>query len=914
MMLALRRARAATNTAPTLGQKEAGNYAMGLVRVHGLEVRIENPKGSIRSGVGRDGTPWSVRMANDYGYIRRTEGADGDGVDVFLGPRLESELVFVVDQVVGGRFDEHKVILGATSEEEARDIYLSNYSPGWRGLGTITALPIAEFKRWLVHHDTTKPMAPARSVVFKALVLKATPRDPGSRGGIGYRTSSGKWRYGRAPLLRDPRVAQGVNNWPAVMAAQIVHVSPGELAHLGARELIAEARRVYFSLAPAQNRADGRTVEFVRSTFKKLRHHAADRSALEVVPALPSLIRAAVPLYDVPDRGGRPELHWRIYLARAVYRGDPVFVRLTTREERGREYLHFYDTLVATEKETLHASPLQLSKPGGRAGAIYLLATIAGAGKRRLPVLKARGPLTARDLGGGRPDLPLLKANPSNPRQLPLFSAGSIKQNPENRLGVDRIGRPHWVAPPEPVRPMRQVRLALGSTAAAASDFKHFPAPGAVDEAGNPIAQPAAWEVSEGEFVEEMARRAVQRAVRNAEGWARRLAEVKPPTRPAKFGLSKYDEARLNVEHWTKRAEELRQRGVSDKEREKYREEYLQTVKKAISSGKPVPVAVIAQRPEFATARNARARYEKGRHTAFANESIAVNRSLKSERGFKVKRQDGKPIPHEQVEEIARGVSEVESVIGSLKDLLDWSDLTIAHTNGKHPFLSHYGGLYHGKTEHALGGNVISMGTTGVRALAHELGHWLDFESGRALGIEMRVWRNYKGRGVMSTALTDNESHSWRGRSDYFEQFGRPTDVIDRARARINNVLAVRRTFQKDAKEGKTPLEVQQIEQRRVHLGPYWREPIEVFARLVEQYVATELAARHTPAEVAADADYTSSAGWWKAEDFEAFRPMVKQEIERRLGILRAQIAAGVPVAKARLGEMLRRILRPKGR
>lgn len=196
MLALLRRARAATHTSPTSAQKEAGNYAKGTVRIHGLEVKLENPKGSTRSGVGADGKPWSVRMTSDYGYFRRSEGADGDQIDVFIGPHPESELVFVVDQVLRGTFDEHKVIIGATSEEEARDVYLANYSPGWRGLGAITAMPMAEFKRWLWHHDTTKPMAPARTVVFKAvLFVKSDPNKPGSRGGEFRVTPAGHIRY-----------------------------------------------------------------------------------------------------------------------------------------------------------------------------------------------------------------------------------------------------------------------------------------------------------------------------------------------------------------------------------------------------------------------------------------------------------------------------------------------------------------------------------------------------------------------------------------------------------------------------------------------------------------------------------------------------------------------------------------------
>src|SRR5579864_6778398 len=85
--------------APTEAQKEAGNYRKGHVRVHGMDLSIETPKGAKRSGKGKDGKPWSVTMPAHYGYIRGTKGADGDHVDTYLGPHPGNPNVHVVDQV-----------------------------------------------------------------------------------------------------------------------------------------------------------------------------------------------------------------------------------------------------------------------------------------------------------------------------------------------------------------------------------------------------------------------------------------------------------------------------------------------------------------------------------------------------------------------------------------------------------------------------------------------------------------------------------------------------------------------------------------------------------------------------------------------------------------------------------------------
>lgn len=161
-------AEADTATNPTDGQKEAGNYKKGHVKIDGFDVTIENPKGSERSGTDEGGQPWSVTMHNTYGYIRGTEGVDGDHIDVFLSDHLDdwNGMVYVVDQVKGdGSFDEHKVMYGFNDAQEASDAYLSNYTPGWKGLGTITGCTLDEFKKWIASsHRKTKPFADYKSV------------------------------------------------------------------------------------------------------------------------------------------------------------------------------------------------------------------------------------------------------------------------------------------------------------------------------------------------------------------------------------------------------------------------------------------------------------------------------------------------------------------------------------------------------------------------------------------------------------------------------------------------------------------------------------------------------------------------------------------------------------------------------
>src|SRR5256885_352812 len=155
----LKQARRETETAPTDAQKEAGNYAKGEVSFAGMTLAIENPKGSTRTGVKRTGEHWSRQMAHDYGYVKRTEGADGDPVDVFLTGKPDTGKVFVVNQVdpATGKFDEVKAVLGAANPEEAQAVYRANYPKGWKGLGSIVEMPTERFRHWAGSEDASKP-------------------------------------------------------------------------------------------------------------------------------------------------------------------------------------------------------------------------------------------------------------------------------------------------------------------------------------------------------------------------------------------------------------------------------------------------------------------------------------------------------------------------------------------------------------------------------------------------------------------------------------------------------------------------------------------------------------------------------------------------------------------------------------
>lgn len=171
-----------TETNPSDAQKESGNYKKGHIKFGGYDYTIENPKGSTRSGKDANGKEWKVTMHDTYGYIRGKFGKDGDHLDMFINDKADLDNwngdVFVVDQVnPDGSFDEHKVMYGYDSMNDAEKAYLANYSKGWQGLGNITGASKAEFDKWLdTSNRKLKPFADYAKVKFSQAQSVSEPR------------------------------------------------------------------------------------------------------------------------------------------------------------------------------------------------------------------------------------------------------------------------------------------------------------------------------------------------------------------------------------------------------------------------------------------------------------------------------------------------------------------------------------------------------------------------------------------------------------------------------------------------------------------------------------------------------------------------------------------------------------------
>jgi len=89
-------------------------------------------------------------MHMPYGYIRLTEGVDGDHVDCYIGPNKMSEEVFIVHQQVPDTkaYDEDKIMLGYDSGVAAKAAYIRQYDrPGF--FQSMEEYDMVEFKQML---------------------------------------------------------------------------------------------------------------------------------------------------------------------------------------------------------------------------------------------------------------------------------------------------------------------------------------------------------------------------------------------------------------------------------------------------------------------------------------------------------------------------------------------------------------------------------------------------------------------------------------------------------------------------------------------------------------------------------------------------------------------------------------------
>jgi hypothetical protein len=123
----------------------------GRMKLHGMDIAIENKKGTTREGTDPDGKPWKVKMKHHYGRIVGSRGADKDFVDAYIGPNPKSESIYVIHQrnpFRGGVYDEDKAMIGFNDVEDAKTAYLEHYDrPDF--MGDVTEFNVKEFREAL---------------------------------------------------------------------------------------------------------------------------------------------------------------------------------------------------------------------------------------------------------------------------------------------------------------------------------------------------------------------------------------------------------------------------------------------------------------------------------------------------------------------------------------------------------------------------------------------------------------------------------------------------------------------------------------------------------------------------------------------------------------------------------------------
>ena len=324
---AIEKARKETDTKPTEAQKEAGNYKKGHVKVDGMDVTIENPKGSVRSGKDANGKAWSIDMNYDYGYIKGTKGVDGDHIDVYLSDTPSSGNVYVVDQIdqKTGEFDEHKVMYGFPSMEAAREAYASQYEHGWK-IGPITEVSREEFKKWVDSSKRkTKPFAEYKGVkVF----------ENGHRHGMAVNGTEGDERVIGVDRQGNPIDANG----------KLVTERVGSVAELTDDDFLHPTRSVELSAIPKNVAdaigSDGKPVVIKKNIFEKNHKGHADLTPYQSREILSAALYNP-DLYGQNQKAKRP-FNWVIINTKDVHGHNRIVLLEVNEKKEHVEIVHWH--------------------------------------------------------------------------------------------------------------------------------------------------------------------------------------------------------------------------------------------------------------------------------------------------------------------------------------------------------------------------------------------------------------------------------------------------------------------------------------------------------------------------------------------------------------------------------------------
>jgi hypothetical protein len=171
-------------------------------------------------------------MQHHYGYFKGTTATDGHKLDTFIKPGTPRDFngpVFVIDQVdpQTGKLDEHKAILGANNEDEAKAIYHANYHDGWQGMGAITRLPLPAFKAWAANGDKRQPLGDLNAANDAAPVIDSTAQISQPQGNVdGTQTAQAQQTTQEGPQIPTTAAGQSTTGDGMATTAQASNAAP----------------------------------------------------------------------------------------------------------------------------------------------------------------------------------------------------------------------------------------------------------------------------------------------------------------------------------------------------------------------------------------------------------------------------------------------------------------------------------------------------------------------------------------------------------------------------------------------------------------------------------------------------------------------------------------------------------------
>lgn len=119
------------------------------MKFQGMDISIETDKGEKRHWYDPDSKEnGTTIMKYPYGYVRRTVGADGEHIDVYIGPEEEADKVYVIHQMKKPdfkKYDEDKVMMGFESAKQAKAAYLMHYDSD-KFFGSMDTMTVDEFR------------------------------------------------------------------------------------------------------------------------------------------------------------------------------------------------------------------------------------------------------------------------------------------------------------------------------------------------------------------------------------------------------------------------------------------------------------------------------------------------------------------------------------------------------------------------------------------------------------------------------------------------------------------------------------------------------------------------------------------------------------------------------------------------